>query len=98
MKELKCDYSLDFEPGTLKPKPRWKQRLTKWLVMDSPKWIQRRLHKWYPQWYAENLMFYILAEEITKAINEEIIADLEKAMRGELQIEDEDQEDSTTKM
>lgn len=95
MKELKCDYELNFS-DVGKPTPTWKQRLNRWLVMDSPKWIQRRLHKWYPQWYAENLMFYILAEEIQKEINSQIISELKKAMDDELQAKDENRKDSTT--
>jgi hypothetical protein len=84
MKELKCDYSLDFVRSRWYWFfPRTKQRLNRWVVMDSPKWIQRRLHKWYPQWYSENLLFYILAEEIQKEIDNQIISELEKALKNE---------------
>jgi hypothetical protein len=79
-KELKAFYDLDFRPRGIDRFPRFKR----WLVMDSPKSVQKLLLRFWRGWMIENELSYILADEIRKEIDDMIIKEVMAEMKKEM--------------
>lgn len=80
MKEIRADYEFDFHPRGLDRFPRFKR----WLVMDSPKPVQKLLMRFWNGWYIENHLSYILGDEIRKEIDAQIMNDIMAEMKAGL--------------
>ena len=79
--DLKADYELNFVRSRWHwVFPRTRDRIKRWMVLGSPIWFQKHLKTHHYKWYSENAMYYILADEIQKEIDAEIIQELKKVM------------------
>lgn len=85
--DLKADYELNFvRSWWYRFFPRTRERLKRWLILDSPIWVQNYLKRRYRAWYVENTLCYILEDEIRKKIDDEIVREIQKAMKNEIDI------------
>ena len=55
-----------------------KNKIRRWIVMDSPYLVKRYLGLFHSKWFVEWTLFYVLEDELRNEINSEIIKELMK--------------------